>query len=75
MIVSADTDFGTLLAFRGEQKPSVILFRGDTTQLPDTQVALLQANLPQLTEQLTHGAIVIVEDTRLRVRSLPIHRN
>ncbi len=72
IVVSLDTDFGTLLALRGDGEPSVILFRGAANQLPDVQMGLLLANLPQLADRLSHGAVVIVEETRLRVRSLPI---
>jgi predicted nuclease of predicted toxin-antitoxin system len=72
IVVSADTDFGTLLAMRRETKPSVILFRGALSRRPALQVELLLANLPAAAEDLAAGAIVVLEPARIRIRSLPI---
>ena len=72
VIVSADTDFGTLLALRGESKPSVTLYRRQTGYLPEKQVELLLENLERIQDSLEKGAVVVFEQERIRIRPLPI---
>lgn len=70
IIVSADTDFGTILALRKQHLPSVILFRHPTPRRPEDQAGLLLENLPNFAEDLVQGAIVILRKDRIRIRKL-----
>jgi predicted nuclease of predicted toxin-antitoxin system len=72
ILVSADADFGTLLAVRSSRQPSVIQFRGEGSRRPEALARTLLANLPQLVEALENGSIVTIEPARVRVRLLPI---
>ena len=71
VVVSADTDFGTLLALREAPGPSVVLIRRLEGRRPADQAAVLVANLPVLAEALRSGAVAVIEEDRVRVRALP----
>jgi predicted nuclease of predicted toxin-antitoxin system len=74
ILVSEDTDFGALLARSQAVLPSLVLLRSGDPLTPDDHARLLQEGLPQVEEELAAGAIIVIEPTRLRVRSLPITR-
>ena len=71
IIISADTDFGTIHSIQRVNKPSFILFRRSSRR-PESQLSFLIANLPNLRKDLEQGCIVVMEDTRIRSRSLPL---
>ena len=72
VLVSADTDFGTLLAVRRVKLPSVVLFRHGAERRPELQAKLLLTHLPLLIEDLIEGSLVTIEPTRVRIRRLPM---
>ncbi|TMJ60339.1 MAG: hypothetical protein E6G81_06680 [Alphaproteobacteria bacterium] len=72
VLVSADTDFATLLSLKRKSGPSFILFRLSGKRTPENQAALLLGNLPTMQEPLLNGCVVVIEDVRIRVRQLRI---
>lgn len=72
VVVTADTDFGTLLARSGRSGPSVILVRELLSLAVEEQGRLIAANLDQIRPALTAGAIVVLTLSDIRVRPLPI---
>jgi len=71
VLLAFDLDFGDLLAASGEKLPSVIIFRLQN-QTPSSVWPRLMEVLSSCEADLNGGAIVIVEETRYRVRRLPI---
>jgi predicted nuclease of predicted toxin-antitoxin system len=71
VLISADTDFGEILALRSEVKPSLMLLRLPNWK-PTQQLRLIEAVLPEVELNLNEGAVVVIELGRVRIRPLPI---
>lgn len=73
VILCFDLDFSAIVATSAQQRPSVITFR--TTRRNATYITeRLGGILPEITADLERGVLVTVEDTRVRIRPLPVVR-
>jgi predicted nuclease of predicted toxin-antitoxin system len=74
VLLTADADFGALLALGSLASPSVLLLRSAPPDhlRPAEQAELISANLLSISVDLEKGAIASLARDRLRVRELPI---
>ena len=69
-MVTADLDYPRLLALHGSDSPGVILLRG---LLRDDEALKSLGRMPeQLTDTDLSKVIAVVEESRVRVRRLPV---
>ncbi len=71
VIVTHDLDFGALLAATHARGPSVIQVRMQDP-LGDGFVHLISSVLKRFEAEITAGALIVVDESRSRVRVLPI---
>jgi predicted nuclease of predicted toxin-antitoxin system len=71
-VVSADSDFGTILARTHAQSPSIIFVRRTSGRRVDSLSDLVVANRAALEDELVAGSVVVLGEGVVRVRRLPI---
>jgi len=71
IVITFDLDFAEIAALTEGKKASVILFRLRNTRTPHV-IERLSTVLEDSSEALEKGAVVVVEESRHRVRFLPI---
>ncbi|MCG8450863.1 MAG: DUF5615 family PIN-like protein [Pirellulales bacterium] len=71
VVLTHDLDFGTMLALSHKAGPSVLQIRTQDV-LPDHLSSILLAALQQHETDLASGALVVVDESKTRVRVLPI---
>ena len=71
VVITFDLDFSEIAALMRGRVTSVVVFRmRDTTSA--NQIRRLEAVLEASSKQLATGAVISVEDSRHRIRSVPI---
>jgi predicted nuclease of predicted toxin-antitoxin system len=71
IVISADSDFGVILAAQDADRPSFILFREPDLRTAQDYIRVLLPTLPILQPELTVGCVAVFRNNRLRVRRLP----
>ena len=71
IVLTFDLDFGDLLAAGGQTLPSVIVFRLQD-ETPASVTPRLMRVIAERQAELSGGAIIVVQESRYRLRRLPI---
>ncbi len=71
VVFTHDLDFGTMLALTHASGPSVLQVRGQNI-LPDNMAPVVVAAINQHERDLVAGALVVVDESKSRVRVLPL---
>ena len=71
-VVSMDGDFGTLLALLGAEAPSVVFIRRPDLPTSGLLAPVLLRELPRFQDEIANGAMVVLEQNRIRCRPLPL---
>lgn len=74
IVLTLDLGFGEIVAASGKKLPSVVTLRLHNTSTAHV-IERLEIALDSATDALGKGAIVIVEESRIRIRRLPIFKN
>ena len=72
VIITADGDFGRMLALLQLRFPSVVFVRESGPHRADQLADALLRHFSQLEQPLLDGSLVVVREDRFRVRRLPI---
>lgn len=71
IVITFDLDFGDLLAAAGESLPSVVLVRTHDQRAGSATPRVLDV-AERFARELESGALIVVEDARVRLRRLPL---
>jgi len=71
VIITQDLDFSEIISLSGEKVPSLISLRLSSSRIEYINNRLEKV-LPEIVSDVEKGAIIVVEDNRIRLRPLPI---
>jgi len=71
VVLTQDLDFSAIVALSGERRPSVVSLRLTSSRVEHVNAVLARV-LPDVEPELELGALVTVEDERVRTRRLPV---
>lgn len=73
LILTHDLDFGAILAHSGEDGPSVVQIRANNI-IPELYGKKIVSSIKQAETYLKEGALVVIDETRSRIRVLPLKK-